>query len=182
MAIDDRCRPNPLVNLRSISVDFIVWSLCIMILSKFGLSLFSSDHTFTHSLNEVVFLWIILMCPGRKVWCPKGAYQFYIDLCRGHGFLQYQTNGLGWRSGHASSSIWPRKIQISCRWVKFMKGMMCRVVGASTSFQIAMHWQLQPTFFQGSFIGFRVHTWDWAGAECSECQSYSSIVDVIQLA
>ena len=58
MAIDDRCRPNPLVNLRSISisVDFIMWSLCIMILSEFGLSLFSSDHTFTHSLNEVVFL------------------------------------------------------------------------------------------------------------------------------
>ena len=28
-----------------------------MILSEFGLSLFSSDHTFTHSLKEVVFLW-----------------------------------------------------------------------------------------------------------------------------
>ena len=27
MAVDDRCRPDPLVNLRSISVDFIVWSL-----------------------------------------------------------------------------------------------------------------------------------------------------------
>ena len=26
MAVDDRCCPNPLVNLRSISVDFIVWS------------------------------------------------------------------------------------------------------------------------------------------------------------
>ena len=70
MAIDDHCRPNPLVNLRFISVDFIVWSLCIMILSEFGLRLFSSDHTFTHSLNEVVFLWIILMCPGWKAWCP----------------------------------------------------------------------------------------------------------------
>ena len=70
IAIDDCCRPNPLVNLRSISVDFIVWSLCIMILSEFGLSLLSGDHTFTHSLNEVVFLWIILMCPGRKAWCP----------------------------------------------------------------------------------------------------------------
>ena len=55
MAVDDRCSPNPLVNLRSISVDFIVWSSSIMILSEFGLSLFSSDHTFTHFLNEVIW-------------------------------------------------------------------------------------------------------------------------------
>ena len=30
--------------------------------------------------------------------------------------------------------------------------MMCRVVGANTSFQIVMHWQLQPTFFQRSYV------------------------------
>ena len=70
MAVYDHCCPNPLVNLRSISVDFIVWSLSIMILSEFGLSLFSSDHTFTPSLNEVEFLWIILMWPSWKAWCP----------------------------------------------------------------------------------------------------------------
>ena len=62
LAVDDRCCPHPLVNLRSVSVDFIMWSLSIMLLSEFGLSLFSSDHTFTHSLNEAVFLPTIFMC------------------------------------------------------------------------------------------------------------------------
>ena len=60
MAGDDCCCPHPLVNLRSVSVDFILWSLSIMILSEFGLGLFSSDDKFTPSLNEVVFLWIVL--------------------------------------------------------------------------------------------------------------------------
>ena len=39
--------------------------------------------------------------------CRQGADQFGIDLCRGHGFLYFETNGRGWGSGHASSSIWP---------------------------------------------------------------------------
>ena len=32
MAVDDRCCPHSLVNLRSVSVDFIIWSLSIAIL------------------------------------------------------------------------------------------------------------------------------------------------------
>ena len=53
---NDRCCPHPLVYLRSTSVDFIMWSLSIVIPSGFGLGLFSNDHKFTHSLNEVVSL------------------------------------------------------------------------------------------------------------------------------
>ena len=40
LVVDDCCRPHPLVNLRSISVDFIMWSLSIMLLSELGLSIF----------------------------------------------------------------------------------------------------------------------------------------------
>ena len=39
MAVDDRCFPHYLVNLRSVSVYFIMWSLSIAMLSEFGLSL-----------------------------------------------------------------------------------------------------------------------------------------------
>ena len=87
MVVDDRCCSHPLVDLRSISVDFIMWSLSIMILSEFCLNLFSTDHKFTHSFNEVVFRWVIFMYFRRKYWCLWGADLFYIDLCRGHGFL-----------------------------------------------------------------------------------------------
>ena len=51
MAVDDRGCPHSLVNLRSVSIDFIMCSLSIVILSEFGLSLFSCDHTFSRALN-----------------------------------------------------------------------------------------------------------------------------------
>ena len=72
MAVYDRCCPHSLVNLRSVSVDFIMWSLSIAILSEFGLSLFSCDHTFAHPFNEAVFLRIVSMCSWRKGWCLQG--------------------------------------------------------------------------------------------------------------
>ena len=46
MTVDNRCCPHPLINLRSVGVDFIMWSLSIRIFSEFGLSLFFSDHEF----------------------------------------------------------------------------------------------------------------------------------------
>ena len=55
--------------------------------------------------------------------------------------------------------------KISCGCVKSMRGMMCRVVGAGTICQIVMYGELQPTFFQSSFVGPRVHTGDWAVAD-----------------
>ena len=64
--------PYSLVNLRSVSVDFIMWPLSIAILSEFGLSLFSCDYTFAHPFNEAVFLWIIFMCFWWKGWCLQG--------------------------------------------------------------------------------------------------------------
>ena len=120
MAVDDRCCPHSLVNLRSVSVDFIMWSLSIGILSEFGLSLLSSDHTFAHPFNEAVSPRIVLMCSWREGWCPQGADRFYVNLCRYHGLLHLETNGFCRGSGHSSFSIWPREIQISCGWVKFM--------------------------------------------------------------
>ena len=120
MAVDDRCCPHSLVNLRSVSVDFIMWSLSIAIVSEFGLSLFSCDHTFAHPFNEVVSLRIIFMCSWREGWCLRGADRFYVNLCRCHCFLYFETNGFCRGLGHSSFSIWPRKIQISCGWVKFM--------------------------------------------------------------
>ena len=117
MAVDDPCCPHSLVNLRSVSVDFIMWSLSIAILSEFGLSLFSYDHTFAHPFNEAVSLRIIFMCSWQKGWCLQGADRFYVNLCRCNGFLYFDTNGFCRGSGHSSFSIWPRKIQISCGWV-----------------------------------------------------------------
>ena len=148
-----------------------MWSLSIMILSEFGLSLFSCDHTFAHPFNEAVSLRIVFMCSWWKGWCLQGADRFYVNLCRCHGFFYFETDGFCWGWSHSSFSIWPRKIQISCVWVKSMQCMMCWVVSAGTSFQIVIHGQLQPTFLQRSFVGLRVHTGDWAGAKCPECQS-----------
>ena len=119
-AVDDHCCPHSLVNLRSVSVDLIMWSLSIAILSEFGLSLFSCDHTFAHPFNEAVSLRIIFMCSWRKGWCLQRADCAYINLRRGHGFLYFKTNGLCRGLGHPSFSIWSKKIQISCGWVKFM--------------------------------------------------------------
>ena len=120
MAVDDRYCPHSLVNLRSVSVDFIMRSLSIAILSEFGLSLFSCDHTFAHPFNETVSLRIVFMRSWRKGWCLQGADRFYVNLCRGHGFLYLETNGLCRGLCHSSFSIWPRKTQISCVWVEFM--------------------------------------------------------------
>ena len=94
MAVDDRCCPHSLVNLRSVSVDFIMRSLRIAILSELGLSLFSCDHTFAHPFNQIVSLRIVFMRSWRKGWCLQGADRFYVNLCRGHDFLYLETNGL----------------------------------------------------------------------------------------
>ena len=120
MAVDDRCCPHSLVNLRSVSVDFIMWSLSIALLSEFGLSLFSCDHTFVHPFNEAVSLRIVFMCSWRKGRRPQGADRFYVNICRGNGFLYFEIDGLCRGSGHSSFSILLGKIQISCVWVKLM--------------------------------------------------------------
>ena len=66
MEVDDNCRPHSLVNLRSVSVGFIMWSLSIAILSEFDLSLFSCDGAFAYPFNEAVSLQIVFMCIWRK--------------------------------------------------------------------------------------------------------------------
>ena len=91
MAVDDRCCPHSLVNLRSVSVDFIMWSFSIAILSEFGLRLFSCDHTFAHPFNETVSLRIIFTRSWRKGWCLQDTDRFYINLCTGHGLLYLES-------------------------------------------------------------------------------------------
>ena len=102
MAVDDCRCPHSLVYFGAISVDFIMWSLCFTKLIELTLGFLSRDHAFTYSFNEVVSLGILIMRSWWKVGCPQGADQFGIDLCRGHGFLYFETNGRGWGSGHAS--------------------------------------------------------------------------------
>ena len=58
------------------------------------------------------------------------------------------------------------KIQISCGWVNVMWGMICRIAGAGTICHTVMNVEIQPTFLQRSFVGLRVHTGYWAGADC----------------
>ena len=133
MAVDDRRCPHSLVHFGAISVDFNMWSLCFMLLIELSLGFLSRDHAFTY-FNEVVSLGIIVVRSWWKVGCPQGADQFGIDLCRGHGFLYFETNGRDLGSGHASSSIWPGSIYISSGLVEFMQGMMCWIFNAGTSF------------------------------------------------
>ena len=90
-----------LLDLRSVSVDIIIWSLGIAILNEFGLSLFTCDHAFAHPFNEAVYLRIVSMCSRRKAWCLQGADHFYVNLCNGHDFY-LETNRLYRWSGHSS--------------------------------------------------------------------------------
>ena len=66
-------------------------SLCGHWASWYSLNLaWASSLVIIHLLPpsmRCVFLWIILMCPWWKTCCPYMEHQFYIDLCRGHGFL-----------------------------------------------------------------------------------------------
>ena len=138
MAVDD-CRWNhSLIHFSAISVDFIMSSLCFTILIEPSLGFLSGDRTFAYSFNEIMSLGIVIMRSWWRVGCPQGADQFGIDLFRGHGFLYFETNGRGWGSCHASTPIWPGSIQISSGLVEFMQGMMCWIVNAGTSFQIAV--------------------------------------------
>ena len=72
MAVDDRCCPHTLVNLRSVSVDFIMWSLIIVILSEFGRSLFSCDHIFAQPSMRLCLLGSYSCVPGGKVGVFRG--------------------------------------------------------------------------------------------------------------
>ena len=76
-----------------------------MILIELSLDLLSGDHTFAYSFNEVVSLGIVIVRSWWKVGCPQGADQLGVDLCRGHGFHYFETNGRGQGSGHASSHL-----------------------------------------------------------------------------
>ena len=62
-----------LVIFGAIGVDFIIWSLCFTILIEISLCIFSGDHTFTYSFNEVVSLWIIVVRSWWEVGCPQGG-------------------------------------------------------------------------------------------------------------
>ena len=73
MAVDDHCCPHSLVHFGAISVDFIMWSSCFMILIELSLGFLSGDHTFAYSFNEVVSLGIIIVRSWWKVGWTQGA-------------------------------------------------------------------------------------------------------------
>ena len=74
MAVDDRCCPHSLIHFGAISVYFIMWSLCFMILLELSLGFLSGDHTFaySYSFNEVVSLGIIIVRSWWKVVSSGG--------------------------------------------------------------------------------------------------------------
>ena len=72
-----------------------MWSLCFTMVIELSLGFLSGDHVFIYSFSEVVSLGIIVVRSWWIVGCPRGADQFGIDLCRGHGFLYFETNGRG---------------------------------------------------------------------------------------
>ena len=73
MAVDDRWCPHSLVHFGAISVYFIMWSACFMILIELSLGCLSGDHTFTYSFDEVMPLGIVIVHSWWKVGCPQGA-------------------------------------------------------------------------------------------------------------
>ena len=95
MAVDDCRCPHSLVNFGAISIDLIMWSLSFMILIELSLGFLSGDHTFDHSVNEVVSLGIMIVRSRWKAGCYQGADRFDFDLHRGHGCLYLDTNGIG---------------------------------------------------------------------------------------
>ena len=58
MAVDDCCCPHSLTHFGTVSVNFIVRSLCFTILIEHS-SLYG-DHTFVHRFNEVVYFEIVM--------------------------------------------------------------------------------------------------------------------------
>ena len=93
IAVDDRRCPHPLVHFGAISVYFIMWSLCFTVLIELSLGFLSGDHILAYSFSEVVSLGIEIVRSWWKIGCPQGTDQFGIDLCRGHDFLYFETNG-----------------------------------------------------------------------------------------
>ena len=74
MAVDDRCCPHSLIHFGAISVCFIMWSSCFVILIELSLGFLSGDHTFAYFFNEVVSLGIIIVHSWWKVGCPQRAF------------------------------------------------------------------------------------------------------------
>ena len=96
-AVDDRRCHYSLVHLGAISVNIIMRSLRFMILTELDLGFLSGNHAFAYSFNGVGSPGIVIMRSWWKVECPQGADQSGIDLCRGHGFRHFETNGSGLR-------------------------------------------------------------------------------------
>ena len=86
MAVDDRCCRIPQWKLHYVLIEhsdtYWTWP-----------ELISCHHTFTHSFNDVVSLWIAFMNSRRKTWCPQRTDQFRTHLCRGHYYFYLETNG-----------------------------------------------------------------------------------------
>ena len=114
MAIEDCRFLHPLVHLGSVSVHFIIWSLSCTIRIEFDLGLLSGDHTFAHSVNEVVspicvyVSYMYHICAFLAVsWVATGGRSIW------HWSLQRPWLPLPWEiqdvSGlsHASSQILP---------------------------------------------------------------------------
>ena len=62
IAVDGRRCPHTLPCVRSVCADFVLWSWNGIIVIEFDRSFMSGDHAFGHVFNEVVLLWIVLMC------------------------------------------------------------------------------------------------------------------------
>ena len=73
MAVDDSRCPHSLIHFGAICVNFIMWSLCFMMLFEFSLGFFSGGHRFAHSFNEVMSLRIVIMRSWWKAECPQGG-------------------------------------------------------------------------------------------------------------
>ena len=142
MAVDDCRSPHFLIHFGSISVYFTTWSLCFTILTELCLGFLYRDQKFAYSFNEVVFFGIVIVRSGWEVGCPRGLTNSALISAEVMASYILILTGDAGSSGHASSPIWSRSIWISSGSAKFVQGMMCWLVNAGTSFQIAMHGQL----------------------------------------
>ena len=105
MAINDCCCPHSLINLRSIGVDFIMWSTSSVIFNLARASSLVIIHLITLSMRLCLLGSYSCVPGGRPAWYIQGTDHFCINLGRGQSFLYLATSGLGRGSSHATFSI-----------------------------------------------------------------------------
>ena len=93
------------VDLGSVSVDFIKWPLGVTILIEFDMGFLSGEHTFVHSFNGAVSLRVVPTYSWWKIGFPLRTNEISIDFSKDRSCVYLESNRMCGGSGHATSPI-----------------------------------------------------------------------------